>query len=59
LLCALAILKTCSEHLARLPMSAHLTYRQDLIAAQTQTLDALKTHKQGLMQQLFPAPVAE
>jgi type I restriction enzyme S subunit len=28
----------------------------DLIAAQTQTLEALKTHKQGLMQQLFPSP---
>ena len=27
-----------------------------LIAAQTQTLEALKTHKQGLMQQLFPSP---
>jgi hypothetical protein len=23
--------------------------------AETQTLEALKTHKQGLMQQLFPA----
>jgi type I restriction enzyme, S subunit len=28
----------------------------DLIAAQTQKLDALKTHKKGLMQQLFPSP---
>ena len=27
----------------------------DLIAAQTQKLEALKTHKKGLMQQLFPA----
>lgn len=27
----------------------------DLIAAQTQKLDALKTHKKGLMQQLFPS----
>lgn len=27
----------------------------DLIAAQSQKLDALKTHKKGLMQQLFPA----
>jgi type I restriction enzyme S subunit len=26
------------------------------IAAQTEQLAALKTHKQGLMQQLFPAP---
>jgi type I restriction enzyme S subunit len=30
----------------------------DLIAAETQKLDALKTHKKGLMQQLFPAPEA-
>ena len=28
----------------------------DLIAAQTQKLEALKTHKKGLMQQLFPSP---
>ena len=32
-----------------------LTSLDDLIAAQTQKLDALKTHKKGLMQQLFPA----
>ncbi|MBW8781548.1 MAG: restriction endonuclease subunit S [Verrucomicrobia bacterium] len=30
-----------------------------LIAAQTQTLEALKSHKQGLMQQLFPSTEAE
>ena len=30
-----------------------LTTLDDLIAAQTQKLDALKTHKKGLMQQLF------
>lgn len=30
----------------------------DLIFAQTQKLDALKTHKKGLMQQLFPSPEA-
>jgi type I restriction enzyme S subunit len=29
----------------------------DLIAAQTQKLEAIKTHKKGLMQQLFPSPV--
>lgn len=29
-----------------------------LITAATQTLDTLKTHKQGLVQQLFPAPEA-
>jgi type I restriction enzyme S subunit len=28
----------------------------DLIAAQSQKFDALKTHKKGLMQQLFPSP---
>lgn len=33
-----------------------LTTLDDLIAAQTQKLDALKTHKKGLMQQLFPSP---
>ena len=33
-----------------------LTSLDNLIAAQTQTLEALKTHKQGLMQQLFPSP---
>lgn len=33
-----------------------LTSLDDLIAAQTQKLDALKLHKKGLMQQLFPSP---
>jgi type I restriction enzyme, S subunit len=33
-----------------------LTSLDDLITAQTQKLDALKTHKKGLMQQLFPSP---
>jgi type I restriction enzyme S subunit len=33
-----------------------LSSLDDLIAAQTQTLEALKTHKRGLMQQLFPSP---
>ncbi len=33
-----------------------LTTLDDLIAAQTQKLEALKTHKKGLMQQLFPSP---
>jgi type I restriction enzyme, S subunit len=32
-----------------------LTTLDDLIAAQTQKLDAIKTHKKGLMQQLFPS----
>jgi type I restriction enzyme, S subunit len=33
-----------------------LTSLDDLISAQTQKLAALKTHKKGLMQQLFPSP---
>ena len=33
-----------------------LTSVDDLIAAQAQKVDALKTHKKGLMQQLFPSP---
>jgi type I restriction enzyme S subunit len=33
-----------------------LSTLDELIAAQTQKLDALKTHKKGLMQQLFPSP---
>lgn len=33
-----------------------LTSLDDLITAQTQKLAALKTHKQGLMRQLFPSP---
>jgi type I restriction enzyme S subunit len=32
-----------------------LTTLDDLIAAQTQKVEALKTHKKGLMQQLFPS----
>jgi type I restriction enzyme S subunit len=33
-----------------------LTSLDELIAAQTQKHEALKTHKKGLMQQLFPSP---
>ena len=36
-----------------------LTSLDDLIAAQTQKLNALKTHKKALMQQLFPAGEGE
>jgi type I restriction enzyme, S subunit len=35
-----------------------LTTLDNLIAAQTQKLDTLKTHKKGLMQQLFPSAQA-
>lgn len=37
-------------------IAEHLTALDALITAATQALDTLKTHKQGLMQQLFPAP---
>jgi type I restriction enzyme S subunit len=33
-----------------------LTFLDDLIVAQAQKLEALKAHKKGLMQQLFPSP---
>ena len=33
-----------------------LTSLDDLIAARSDKVEALKTHKKGLMQQLFPAP---
>jgi len=36
-----------------------LTSLDDLIAAQSAKLSALKTHKRGLMQQLFPSPEDE
>lgn len=36
--------------------SQRLTSLDALITAETQKLEALKTHKKGLMQQLFPSP---
>lgn len=36
-----------------------LTSLDDLIAAETRKLDTLKTHKKGLMQQLFPSVVED
>lgn len=33
-----------------------LSSLDEMIAAQNEKLDALNTHKQGLMQQLFPSP---
>jgi type I restriction enzyme S subunit len=36
-----------------------LAFLDDLITAQTQKLAALKTHKKGLMQQLFPTGTTE
>ncbi|TCP09491.1 hypothetical protein EV676_10164 [Caldimonas thermodepolymerans] len=35
-------------------IAASLSSLDDLITAQTQKIAALKTHKKGLMQQLFP-----
>ena len=59
--------KIDSEDLRRLPIvfpelseqqkiAACLGSLDDLIAAESRKLDALRRHKQGLMQQLFPAP---
>ena len=39
-------------------IASSLSSLDDLITAETQKLDALKTHKKGLMQQLFPSPEA-
>ncbi|MEA1052261.1 restriction endonuclease subunit S [Lamprobacter modestohalophilus] len=39
-------------------IAACLSSLDALITAQTEKLDALKTHKKGLMQQLFPSPEA-
>lgn len=40
-------------------IAEHLTALDALITAATQALDTLKTHKQSLMQQLFPSAEAE
>ncbi|NTW87928.1 MAG: restriction endonuclease subunit S [Desulfobulbaceae bacterium] len=50
----------CPLYLPLLPaeqqkISESLSSIDELIAAQTQKLDTLKTHKKALMQQLFPA----
>ena len=39
-------------------IAACLSSLDDLITLETQKLEALKTHKKGLMQQLFPSPEA-
>jgi type I restriction enzyme S subunit len=44
------------SHAEQQRIASCLTSLDDLIAAQTQKLAALKTHKKGLMQQLFPSP---
>jgi type I restriction enzyme S subunit len=47
-------------HLPKLPeqkrIASCLSSLDALITAETQKHDALKTHKRGLMQQLFPSP---
>jgi type I restriction enzyme S subunit len=40
-------------------LAACLSSVDEVIAAQAQKLEALKTHKKGLMQQLFPSPEEE
>ena len=40
----------------QIKIAACLSSLDDLIAGQRQKLEALKTHKQGLLQQLFPSP---
>jgi type I restriction enzyme S subunit len=42
----------------QLKVTACLSNLDALITAETQKLEALKTHKKGLLQQLFPAPEA-
>jgi type I restriction enzyme S subunit len=44
----------CPSTPEQLRIADCLTSLDDLIAAETQKLDTLKTHKTGLMQQLFP-----
>ena len=44
--------KTAEQH----RIASCLSSLDDLIAAQAGKIEALKTHKKGLMQQLFPAP---
>ena len=41
-------------HLKQQRIADCLTSLDDRIAAETRKLDTLKTHKKGLMQQLFP-----
>ena len=53
-------LKTLPVHVPGLSeqqrIASCLSSLDALITAETQKLEALKTHKQGLMQQLFPSP---
>jgi type I restriction enzyme S subunit len=44
------------SHAEQKRIADSLSSLDDLITAQAQKLDALKTHKEGMMQQLFPSP---
>ncbi len=44
------------KHAEQQRIASCLSTLDALITAETQKLEALKTHKKGLMQQLFPAP---
>jgi len=50
--------KTSASSRSRATIGFEAIRLDDLSAAQTQTLGALKIHQQGLMQQLFPSPEA-
>ena len=50
----LELLISAPEPAEQQKIADYLSSLDDLIAAQTQKLDTLKTHKKGLMQQLFP-----
>lgn len=57
--------KHITPHVVRIPGKAEqqkiaecLSYLDMLVTANTEKLDVLKTHKRGLMQQLFPSPEA-
>lgn len=47
---------TVPEFTEQQRIAACLSSLDDLITATSQTLDVLRTHKNGLMQQLFPVP---
>lgn len=47
---------TCPQSPEQQRIASCLSSLDDLIAAQSNKLEALKTHKKGLMQQLFPSP---
>lgn len=51
----LAILLTVPSPPEQQRIADCLTSLDDLIAAETRKLDTLKSHKKGLMQQLFPS----